>query len=90
MRVSIMRRHSQFWQYSDAGSSVARQGVIWRSLNFDGRLSMRTHDEARRRMKPRINGLKNLLRTHGHELILAAVLTLVAIVALLFSGFGIG
>ncbi len=39
-------------------------------------------------MKPRINDLKNLLRTHGHELILAAVLTLVAVVALLFSGFG--
>lgn len=41
-------------------------------------------------MKPRIFGLKNLLRNHGHELILAAVLTLVAIAALFFTGFGIG
>lgn len=41
-------------------------------------------------MKPRIHGLKNLLRNHGHELILAAVLTLVAVAALAFSGFGFG
>jgi len=41
-------------------------------------------------MKSRIHGLKNLLRSHGHELILAAALTLVGIAALAFSGFGFG
>jgi hypothetical protein len=41
-------------------------------------------------MKPRFHGLKNLWRSHGHELILAAVLTVVAVVALWLSGFSLG
>ena len=79
-----------FGNNRDAGSCVARQGAIWRAAVFDGRLTIRTKDEVVAGMKSRILGLKNLLRNHGHELILAAVLTLVAIVALMFSGFGFG
>ena len=80
----------EFGNIEDAGSCVARQGVIWRRPDFDGRFELKTNDEVFIRMKPRIIGLKNLLRNHGHELILAAVLTLVAIIALMFSGFGFG
>ncbi len=39
-------------------------------------------------MKPRTFELKNLLRNHGHELFLAAMLTLVGVAALIASRFG--
>ena len=41
-------------------------------------------------MKPRGTGLKNLLRKHGHELLLAAALTLVGLGALVLTGLGSG
>ena len=81
---------SNFGNIRDAGSCVARQGAIWQPPTFNGKFKPRTKDEVVSGMKSRILGLKNLLRNHGHELILAAVLTLVAIVALMFSGFGFG
>lgn len=39
-------------------------------------------------MKPRTFELKNLLRNHGHELVLAVALTLVGVGALVASRFG--
>jgi hypothetical protein len=41
-------------------------------------------------MKRSVFGSKNFLRRHGYELALAAVLTLLGILALVLSGFQIG
>ncbi len=41
-------------------------------------------------MKPRSTELKSLLRKHGYELLLAALLTLVGLGALVIAGLGTG
>jgi len=41
-------------------------------------------------MKRRVFGSKHFLRRHGYELALAAALTLLAIFALVLTGFQIG